>query len=662
MSYTSRYLNINEYCLVEYIYSSGVAQETCNMYMVSDSISGTHHSFNSNSDSGITNNIEDYTVLPYGSNKYIHLDEENDIIQHDSRLVQSELITRYQSYYDSVRFHFINGMNLTAFSGLILSVKNTENDSTSNIFASILLDVLNYSDIVVFNPAPIYLSDRMYDRYVEVRIPSIKRLNTEYYQLPPDDVDLDDENDLTRRNTLAANITRKVASDLNQGFTGFISDYPITFSLDECNQRSTLSNQYGNYTLFSVSKHTEASIPQVNEYDLFGASIREATDGNYFLYNAVYGDSYPAEFINSLSVGTDKWVIIHQLNVYEYSSFGGSTMTSSMTTYQSDGFDEAQMFRPVLKNSGTAVGFGIDYMVRLLNQRTGEQIIRTASVDKNSNVNRYGKDTVAIKMLNDPSGNKVYNKVYKSKLSQSDLFIEPEFNKNVALLVSSSGATVVEKIIRYPMYVDFGKVSIIDRAMNSNNRTDSRMVFKQGDMPLLLKPFDTTFRFKIHDESNNVLVPMVLDSSYLYKMTFTLNSKGDNISQDYITDDGVSRLSDGDLSFMFPSNNISRILTSQNRNFYITRYDSSTTRENVMYHGVWFAPNEQQLFKNYISSLNTEYDTKFKSDAKVQSLVDSSISTSDSDIPKDVMIPGYVEQSSNKSEVSAVMRMKPRSV
>jgi len=651
----SRFVNINSYCLVEYIYTDSVIQEDCNLYLVDNGLTNSQQIFNSNSDIDITNNIQDYSVIPYGNNRYAVLDEENDIISYNSKLKKSSIIQAI-TLYDTVRFHFISGIDLTAFTGLILSVKNLENNEKFNTFCSIFVNSLNYGDLIKYNTTPIFLSESKYDRYIEVRIPSIKKMNNSYYSVSPQDPNYLD----ILKTKLASKITLIDVTNIDGNFVGFINNAPITFSIDECSSEFYLKSEDTTYLMYNIENHKEASLPQINEYESFSCYISEATDGNYFKYYASYNGGFPGEFITSLTNGTDKWTIIHQLNVYEFTQHGGSEMTSSLTTYQDIGFDEEQLFRPVLKHSGIDVSFTIDYMVRLLNENNGEQIIRTGSI-MSYNVNSYGKNTVGIKMLSTPNAHRVYNKVFKSNISQSDLFIEPEFNNSMKYTSTSSSSknVVIERLVRFPLYIDYNKISISDKILSSESITDDRIIYKQGDLRIVIKPFDTYLKFKIYQESNGTLATSTLDPMNIYRIVFITDSNNGKIVYESDTTDSTIRPYDGDLIFNIPEIDILKILSSNSRDFYITSYNYSTLRESIVYSGFWYKQTEIDEYNKYISDIKVEYGITDSNNKTMDALI-ASDSEKTNNIPSDVYIPGYTEQSSNGSEISSVLKTKPK--
>ena len=168
MAQKNRLLHINDYCLIEYIYSdSNAVEEQYNLSVLYNGNTNTHQVFNSDADSAITSNIQANTLVSYDKNQYVQLDEQNSILDYNKSIVKSSNIPG-SIVYDKVRFHFLSGVNISLYNNLILSVRYLENDGKLNILASVGLNSVNSINLMTYNSDPIYLSDAVYDKYVEV--------------------------------------------------------------------------------------------------------------------------------------------------------------------------------------------------------------------------------------------------------------------------------------------------------------------------------------------------------------------------------------------------------------------------------------------------------------------------------------------------------------
>jgi hypothetical protein len=144
--------------------------------LVQNSDTGLNQIYNGDGSYLKTKNIKDLSVASIGGNKFAYLDSEKspNYINYDSKLSETSL-TGYNVVYDKVRFHFISGFDFEGFKALILSVKNTQNDGTINIFSNILVAPETIDELITFNPKPIFLSDSLYDRFIDIKVPSPKK-------------------------------------------------------------------------------------------------------------------------------------------------------------------------------------------------------------------------------------------------------------------------------------------------------------------------------------------------------------------------------------------------------------------------------------------------------------------------------------------------------
>lgn len=657
-SNNSKFIRITDYCLVEYIFNDVTVNnetEDYAMYLVDNQIAKIKQCYCSDKHSYpratyYTNNVEKYTVFPYENDRFATFDEKNDIFEYNKKLIKSDLmggdmIDYIHTNVDTVRFHFISGYTLTNFAALVFTVRNLMTDGTYNYFLSVYLNSANYADLVTYNSFPIFLTNAKFDRYVEFKIPSIKALNNEYYSA------------ISRKDTSAAWLSREdVTKYTNETrYKGFTKNAPITISVEECSTDYTLKTEDHSYLFFNLSEHYEASISQFNEYEMVNASIEEATDGNYFTYGMRYGDGSVENFMNRLASTGDKWDIIHQIILYENDRNGEIKKTYTMTSYQEDDFDEYMTFRPVLKNAPIDTSFSIDYQARLLNENTGEQVIRTSSC-MSLNVNKYGKNTVGIFGLGDVTPNKIYNRVFKSAADATELYEEQIFMDRP---LREDSSNVINTKFSYPLYVDYNKVSVEPDVVLNENLTDSRIIYKQYDLRIILKPMDSYYKFTIYEEKNGVLQPKNLNfggNGTDVKLVFDINNNSAKITVEASTEDKTIRPDKGQVMFYIDEKLASQILTSTTNDFYIVTTNYATGASNTIYTGFWLNQYQIGEYKDNLNQVMKEYSIEETRLRKIQEL--QSAYEKDDEIASDVHIPGYVEDG---SEISPIVTMKPKS-
>jgi len=156
----SRFINLSSYCIVEYQFEQVPSLNFYNddFILVENQIDGTHQIFNTDASYNTLKNIQDLSVVSIGTNEYAYLDSEKvpNYLQYNTDLISST-ISGYNVVMDRVRFHFISGFDFDTFKALILSISNPENNGTTNIFANILVAPETISELIIFNPKPLFL-------------------------------------------------------------------------------------------------------------------------------------------------------------------------------------------------------------------------------------------------------------------------------------------------------------------------------------------------------------------------------------------------------------------------------------------------------------------------------------------------------------------------
>lgn len=590
----SRFVSLSAYCVVEYIFeplgSLNFISE--NFKLLVNETSDVNQIFNEDGSFSVTKNIRDVSVVPIGGNKYAYLDSEKipNYVDFDTNITETA-VNGFNVVCDRVKFHFIAGFDIQGFEALILTIANQQNNGKNNIFASILVSPETIDDLITFNPKPLFLSNATFDRYVEIRVPSIKNINEEF------------KTALSQPATFAANIT-----PTDSGYSGFIYNNPITINLSECGARENY-NPSGStsYAVFQVTENYTASLSQSNEFDLVGASISESTAGDYIEYYLTYNSGFPEELISILNRRnpSDDWIIIHQLSVFE--QIGSAFVnTARMVMFQEDSFDEPLVYRPVLKNAGTAVSMSIDLLCRLTNRRNGEQIIREASFNLIS-PKKYGKKLNVIPLSDEPQSQKIYNKLIKKNFETTNLFIEPTFAPGFDSTDFSEATANLPTVEYVPVFFSNNNISVSNNSgLVKLNDTNEEVIFGPGKLRFIIGPFDNTIKLKFYSVVNGTNVPLDLNiNSAKYRMVFETDSG--KISIDNANSQSLENLSTGDLLFKISKDNSSKILSSDSRVVHVTSVSQDGT-ETLMYSAEWRASSDQADVDAAILSAKQEAD------------------------------------------------------
>lgn len=602
----SRFISLSSYCVVEYIFeplgSLNFISE--NFKLLVNSNSDVNQIYNEDGSFSITKNIRDVSVVSIGGNKFAYLDSEKipNYVTFDSNITETA-VNGFNVVCDRVKFHFIAGFDIQGFEALILTIANQQNNGKNNIFANILLAPETVADLLTFNPKPLFLSNATFDRYVEIRVPSIKNINEEF------------KTAMSQSTTFAANIT-----PTNTGYSGFIYNNPITIGLSECGTRENY-NPSGStsYAVFQVTENYSASLSQSNEFDLVGASVSESASGDFIEYYLTYNSGFPEELISILNRRnpSDDWIIIHQLSVFE--QVGSAFInTSRMVIFQEDSFDEPLVYRPVLKNAGIAVSMSIDLLCRLTNRRNGEQIIREASFNLIS-PKKYGKKLNVIPLSDEPQSQRVYNKIIKKNFEATNLFIEPTFAPGFDATVLPESTNAAPRVEYVPIFFSSNHISVSNNSgLVKINDTNEEVIFGPGRLRFIMGPFDNAIKLKFYNVINDKNIPLDLNiNAAKYRMVFEI--KSGKISIDNANSQSLENLSNGELLFNISKEDSSKIVASNAKTVHITSVAQDGT-ETLMYSGEWRTSNDRADVDAAISSARQEAEEIISSAQRIAEL------------------------------------------
>ena len=648
----SRFINLTQYCIAEYMFDQLGSLDfyTDDFVLFEHNDSNLHQIVNTDASYSTTKNIKDLTAIPIGGNTYVYIDSEKipNYIDYAGNITVTP-ITGYNVVMDKVRFHFVAGFEFDSFRALILSIKNTENDGKINLFANILLSPETIDRLISFNSKPLFLGNALYDRYIDILVPSIKNINEEYRTA------------VIPANTFVAAIT---PNELNS--TGFIYNAPLTISLAECTKATTIYSNVGTtYQGYEATEIVEASLSQSNEFDNAGAFINEAADGDFIEFYLTYNSGFPEELISTLNLRNpaDDWIIVHQLSIYE--QIGSSFINSSrFVFFQEDKFDEPCIYRPVLRNANEAVSMSIDYLARLTNRRNGEQIIREGSFSLIS-PKKYGKKLMTIPLLDKPQSQKIYNKIVKKNFEATRLFIEPSLNTSDTNTTATTNTVVRTEYV--PIFFNNNNISISNvNSLIKNNDKSEEVIFGPSKLRFILSPFDNILKLKIYTASSsistNTLIPLDLNiSSSKYRLVFETNHG--NISIDNANDSNLENLSTGVIVFNISKKDSEAILKSNSRITYLVSV-SQDNRETLIYSAQWRNSSEYADVELAIKTAKEEANTSSQIQATLneinQNIQNATVeqSTIDSEAyrsAKALGVPSVV----NKFGISAPSRIQP---
>lgn len=576
----SKYVQLNDFLLLEYEFNKDDSTTVLSNPVVVETSLGSIILYEGNGALGVTNNVLTLNSVPTNSSRTTWFTDGN--IPQDTYPFywdSYEEISMPSYPLDTIKVHIVSGYNFDDIGGFLLQVRAESS-------TGYLVDLANFtyakqSDILAggvikFATNTLFLGNRFYDKYIEFKVPSVQELGGD----------------------VTTNLGKKLG--INQ-----LSDVLITYS-------SIFNIINGEFTL---DEQTNIQLPVTSVADNFNCYIAESTDGDYIEYYALWNQNIIGDYIgdiesgrirlytsnnpndnaedfsNTYGINTQKWVIIHEISVFEHIP-GNSLLTQKYSFTQDNNFSIPNYFRPILRNSDIDSSYSIQYTCRLTNRMDGTQIIRKASFSS-QNPKKYGLWFTRLNVEN-LIPYKVFNRIEAEK---------PNINLG--------GGPEKTKYVK----VFFDTVTVM---MNTSNE-----VFPQGTGPLFLKSFDSVYKFKFEKiDINGNKVNVDLSGAYNYSLVFKLddNSKIE-VGPTYSTNMNTTI---GEIEFKLTEDQITIISSQKNNNYSIVVKNPNGTQY-TFYEGVFYPlANETAVIANY-KSMYTVTDLQSANaalQAQVQKLTD----------------------------------------
>jgi hypothetical protein len=146
----------------------------------------TNQIYNFDVDYDITHNTSNNSVVQIADNSFVTLDP-NLIIpfnNYSPKLTPDDQLAvtfpgNIVVVYDSIKYHIVAGYNLSNLDGVIINIKYQDSNGTYVTFSQILIEKGTQQDYSL-NPTPLKFGSNIYDRYFEIKIPSLKDMNDRY--------------------------------------------------------------------------------------------------------------------------------------------------------------------------------------------------------------------------------------------------------------------------------------------------------------------------------------------------------------------------------------------------------------------------------------------------------------------------------------------------
>lgn len=406
----STFVQLSPYLLAEYIYDAILLNK--DIYKVQSLIDGSVTLINDDPALRFTGNTRDVTVLNSSDTLVVETDVENlpEYLLYTDKY-QTTSLSIGQQKYDKIRFHIQTGFDFNDIDGIRLTVKVSERSGKQLTLLSTLLSRENSVDRILYHAKPLFVRDRLFDKYFDVRILSTYEMNSDFYAL---------EGTPNQNQSLAA----LVCSNTD----GLLRQTPVSIELSELNgyfrggEDDKTDATFGFYYAYPKKK---ISVKQSDDHNLLGATIQENQDGfDYFEFFGTWDGAFIEDYILYMnSTQGYSYILMHEIKIYEQID-DEFTLSSSFNSVQEAGYDLPQIFRPVLLFSDVSTSFSIDYTMRLFNKQDGTQIVRAASIGS-YDVHKWGRKLMMLDVGDLARPYKIYNKLVTSSVLTNLGSLEP---------------------------------------------------------------------------------------------------------------------------------------------------------------------------------------------------------------------------------------------
>jgi len=556
----SKYLQLNDFLLLEYEFNKDNVTGTLTSPMLAVLDASTLYFYEGDGALGGTNNILSLNSVPTTADRTSwYFDSVSPTITYPYYWDSSIVISTLTYPLDTIKLHIVAGYNFDDVAGFLLQIRAETSTGSyadlANFTYARQTDAIS-GNVVKFATNTLFLGNKFYDKYIEFSIPSIQALGN---------------------NSPATNIGSTLQIKP-------LSDVYLAYSTIA----DIVSDQ------FTLQEQTLAQLPVTSMADNFNCFIAESTSGDYIEYYAswngqiigdyiadiesgrikIYTSNNPndnyEEFVEMYGINAKKWVVIHDILVYEHIPVGTTLLTHKYSFTQEDNFSLANYFRPILRNADIASSYTIQYTCRLTNRMDGTQIIRKASFSS-ADPQKYGLNFTRINVEN-LLPYKVFNRIEAEKPN---------------IIVNNT-----------PQRTKFVKVFYDTTTVVTN--VDNEL-FPSGTGPLFLKDFDSVYKFKferITDKGDRENVD--LSGAYLYSLVFKLDN-GNKIEVDayFDSDNTLTNTTLGELAFKLSEDQLFTIKKQKNNNFSII-IKNPNGAYTTFYSGVFYdISDEAVVMANY---------------------------------------------------------------
>ena len=659
MASTSKYIQLNPQILLEYIYQDPALPTVIDtdangarIMILNDTYTGTNFMFTEDNPFVPTGNYRTYSAIPINTNRnryaYLttnvalnYLDFDTNLPDVASLLAQLTTVPNIpvnNVQYDTVRLHLVSGFSFaTQGDGFIFEVQFTDKAGKKQNLTSIAY--LNTDSYEVINPDEFVVGERLYTRYIELKLPSLSYLNSV--------------------STVSPLVTTTLPYALTNG-KGVKNTSMIDFGLKTITSTETVNG----YKFFLTGNDVTASISMADEYSGLSAVVQESANGDYFeLYGNFNGDIYEDFIVFLDQQPNTKIIVFHDVRVIEQIGFDFIT-TSENSFLQSSDFGTPYRFRPIVLNSAVATSYRIEYTLRIFNTVDNSQIIRQAQYSS-FDVKKYGRRIRKINLGVEPVVAKVYNTLPDNKpiinlTSYNRLNITQDSGSNGTqtefvtsfvdrnrISASVSAVKIVPATKQQGDVIptaDSQTLEVSDIPLKLDQIASTDKVYQQGEGPIAITPFDNFYMFIIYNNAKSSALgvgePQLVDLTQVGTIYINFFDAVTGLKIKLKSYNNIKELNpvNGEVVFKIPSDEANKILGIVDRTYYISAVletGGGTSEETLMYTGKWYNSIEKAevVASDTITDLQNAYSTLIeattKSDAAYEARIRELQSTTD---------------------------------
>ena len=568
---TSKFVQLTPYLLMEYMYADQPNPETYFVNTGNPTVSynklingalngpgGTASNkaqiFNQNQNYSTTHNtalnntvqITENSFAPLNPNYIIPYNDFNDKLTSTADL-PVDFSSNFSITYDTVRYHILAGYNLGNIDGLIIGIDYLDVDGSYVTFSQIHIDS-GFSSQYTLNPNPVSIGINTFDKYFEIKIPSLLFLNNQYIS--------------------AVNKSLTPAALLSKSGRGFVVGSPMRIRPYEI-LNTTLSS---GYSIFGTNLLSVLSLESEDPFTNIGAQIGPADTGDFFEYFATDNDGFIEDFILFQNSIGNQYFIQNEIQVLE--QIGTALIvTSNFFTIQTNSYDIPNLYRPIIRNSGVASSFTLRYTMTLVNNKDKSRVVREASYTSN-NPAKYGAFIAPLQLQNLPQVQKIYNKVAsETNISVPSSGIVPK------TIIKYSNVFYERNLVNTTLTNLVVKGTTITSA--DGGTVQDQTVYGQGKAYITISPFDSYYKFTFYKQSANGDTQVIdLESSGTYYMVF-LNNSNKKVSAPSIADKNIANPAKGELAFKVSETLSTDILQYTDRRYFVTNRPPAASDPNL---------------------------------------------------------------------------------